>query len=86
MDILELPDVLLERVLYICDIQTIATTAFVCKSLQRVAASESLWLRICQREFDATDPRRWHSPHRVEQMHFKHSLTTYRLLKSPENH
>ena len=83
IDILELPDVLLERILYTCDIRTIATAAAVCKALQRVAECESLWLKLCQREFVNTDPTRWHSSPRVDHVHSEGRLSDYRHAPGP---
>ena len=86
IDILELPDALLERMLYACDIRTIATAASVCKALQRVAGCESLWLKLCQREFVNTDPTRWHSPLRVDHVQSEGSLSDYRHAAGPWIH
>ena len=69
MELFALPDALIERILSICDVETIANAAAVSRSLQRVASSESLWLRICQQQFTDTDPRQWHSAQETGRMH-----------------
>ena len=69
MELFALPDALIERILFICDVQTIANAAAVSRSLQRVASSESLWLRICQQQFSDTDPRQWHHAQETGRMH-----------------
>ena len=69
MGLFALPDALIERILFICDVQTIANAAAVSRSLQRVASSESLWLRICQQQFTDTDPRQWHHAQETGRMH-----------------
>ena len=63
---------LLEGVLFNCDIQTVAHAALVSKQFCRVAVSQSLWLRICLTEFKDTDPTQWLSP--------EGNLPTYRSV------
>lgn len=69
MELFALPDALIERILFICDVQTIANAAAVSRSVQRVASSESLWLRICQQHFNDTDPRQWQNAQAMGRMH-----------------
>jgi hypothetical protein len=57
---LALPTPLLERILGDhCNARTVAQVAAVCRALHAFAGSDGLWLRMCQRAFQATDPRLW---------------------------
>ncbi len=84
MYILELPDVLLERVLLACDIRTIIGAGLACRALQKASNSDSLWLRICRQEFKDTDPTQWLSSNIIEptvsQSSLKNYIAVYRLL------
>lgn len=87
--VLDLPDVIIERVLFFTskDLTVIAQASQVCKALKSVAHSDTLWLKICQARFTETDPRLWiqQSPRKAGSRSPQAPTTyrcVYRLLSS----